>query len=301
MAMVAGAAMTVGIGSAIAAESGQDEPVEVVVAAADEGLVEQLLVLEGEVPAPLPTTAELAADGVDALLTGSFTSARSTFDQLESDLRALYVAADESTSPVGDAIASVTYGLLLERQALTVLEETDGSDEERPLDVSDARDDDGNAIDADGLYGRLAIGLDVLLEARAHQREGYGVLAGLPAAADENAVFRARHLELLDYEDGTEVQLREVASAASTQLLVEIERYDAPLGVAHSVGVTYVCVDREAYAALADADEVTRLAGSVEWPDADCREAARLAGLTLDEQVAVDPLLDGIETAVGTG
>lgn len=301
MAVVAGAALAAGIGSAIAAESGLDEPVELAVAGVDEQLVTQLLALESELPAPLPTTAELAADGVDALLTGSFTSARSTFDAVESDLRTLYVTADDAGTPVGDAVASVTFGLLLERQALTVLEETDLSDGTRPLDLSDARDDDGNAIDADGLMGRLHIGLDILFEARGLQRSGYAVLADVPVGVDENSVFAARHQELLAYEDGTEVELREVASSPAEQLLVEVSRFDAPTGVAHSVGVTYVCVDREAYTALADASDVQRVAGAIAWPDEDCREAARAAGLTLVEQVTGDPLLDGVETAVGTG
>ena len=195
----------------------------------------------------------------------------------------------------------MTHGLLLERQALLVLEETDGSEDVRPLDVSDARDEDGTAIDADGLYGRQVVALDILLGARAEQRAGYEALSTLPPGVDDQATFAARHLELLDYRDGTEVVLRDVASTESTQMLVEVERYTAPIGVAQAVGVTYVCVDRVAYSALADAPEIERLAGSIAMPDEECRAAARLAGLPLSEQVAVDPMLDGVETAVGAG
>lgn len=304
LATAAAVALTVGIGSAIAAE-GEPDAVEaadeLVVGAADEELVERLLVIEADLPAPLPSSAELAADGVDALLTGSFTSARSTFDSMEDQLRDLFVDADDATTEIGEAVASVAHGLLLERQGLLVLEETDQSDETRPLDVSDARDDDGNAIDADGYHGRQTTALRILLESRELQRAGYAVLRELPKGVDENGVLAARWVQLVDYRDGTEVQLRQVAATESEQLLVEVARYDAPLGVAQSLGVAYVCVDRVAYELLAEAPESERIAASITLPDEDCSETARLAGLPLSEQVAVDELLDGVETAVGTG
>lgn len=302
MAVVGVAALTVGIGSAIAAESdvaGDDEAL--VVSAADDELVQRLLALEPDLPEVLPSSATLADDGVDALLTGSFTSARSTFDAVEEQLRQLFIDADDASTGAGDAVSDVAYGLLLERQAMLVLEETDGSDSTRPLDVSDARDDAGNAIDADGPYGSLQTALEILLDGRELQRSGYEVLADLPAGVDENGVFGDRYAALLDYRDATEVTLREIASTDSVQLLVGIERYDAPIGVAHSLGVTYVCVDREAYLELDDATDVARIAGSIVQPDAACRDAARVAGLSLSEQVAVDELLDGVATAVGTG
>ena len=297
-----GAALLVGVaalGSAVAAEGDGDEAL--VVAATDEELVDALLALEDDIPAPLPSSASLAADGVDALLTGSFTSARSTFDALEEDLRALFIDADETPTAVGDAVSDVTRGLLMERQALLVLEETDRADDARPLDVSDARDDDGNAIDADGLYGRTITALDLLIDARELQRIGYSVLEDLPAGVDENGVLAARSAELITYRDQTEIQLRTIASTESEQMLVMVERFDAPIGIAHSLGVTYLCVDREAYFDLEEAPEAERIAGSVEPPDAACAEAAQMAGLSLTEQVATDALLDGVTTAVGTG
>lgn len=300
-AFVGVAVLTVGIGSAIAAESEpvtEDVPV-VAVGADDEELTARLLELEPQIPAPLPTSADLAEDGVDALLTGSFTSSRSTFDALEDDLRSLFVDGDDATTAVGDAVSAVAHGLLLERQAMLVLEETDASDQIRPLDVSDTRDDRDNAIDADGLYGREITALNILDEARELQVTGYDTLADLDVEGAD--VFADRYASLVSYEDGVGLQLREVAGRESEQLLVEIDRYDSPIGIAHSVGVTYVCVNREAYMELADAPVVERLTGSVEVPDADCRESARVAGLSLSEQVAVDELMDGVETAVGTG
>lgn len=300
VAVIGAGALAVGIGSALATE-GDDADETVVVTASDDELIERLLEIEEQLPPPLPSTVDLNRDNIDVQLAGSFSSARSTFDALEGDLRALFVDADEADSTVAEAIADVTFGLLTERQALTVLEETDPLDEARPLDATDARDDDDNAIDADGLYGRLQTGLDILLEARELQRAGYDVLADLPEGADDAGVFDDRLAALTAYRDTTGIRLRTIASQPTEQLFVVVERFEAPLGVAHVLGVTYVCVDREAYFALADASPVERIAGSVEPADAACTQAAQTAGLSLSEQVAVDDLLDGVETAVGTG
>lgn len=316
VAVAAAVALTAGIGSAIAAESDgepvvpEDEAVagdaeegvgdeDVPVAAGDEALVERLLEIEPDLPAPLPSAVERSSDLVDGMLTGSFTSSRSTLDSLQDQLRGLYVDGEEAGTAIGGAVSQVAHGLLLERQAMVILEDTDATTETRPLDLSDARDDDGNAIDADGLHGWETAGLEILFDARDLQHDGYETLSLAEVAGRE--VFADRAAQLVADRDGTGIALREVAAADSGQMLLEVERYDAPVGVAHARGVTFVCVDRKQYASLQGEPPSVRVAASVEVPDQACRDAARLAGLPLSEQILVDPLMEGVETEVGTG
>lgn len=263
------------VGIAVAAEGGADT---VAVAADDGAIVAELLRLEVEVPEQLPTAATLVEADADVSLAGSFASTRSEFDRIEADLRALYVASDSAQTAVGDAIALVTSGLLEERQGLLVLEAVDTVADARPIDASDARDDAGVAIDADGLAGQTQLGISILLDARAQQLDGYAVLRDLDAELDPSEVFDGRYLELQEYGDTVGSTLRLAAGERSAQLLVPSTRFEAPVGVAPAVSVTYVCVDRDDYLALADLPAEERIAGSLEVePDEECAEAARRA------------------------
>ncbi len=301
VSFVGAAALLAALGSAMAAES-DDDTTELALAAGDELLVERLLVLEQDVPEPLPSAVELATGDTDTRIVGSFTSSRSSFDAIEEPLRQLFVDADEVKSEAGVAVAAVARGLLLEHQAMMVLEASDGAADPRPIDSSDTRDEDGVALDADGLVGRQMTGLRLVLDAREAQLLGYEVLAELPAATDERGLFRARATTLRAYRADVGTKIEIAAGVAPEQMLLPVTRYDSPLGVAIAVGATYVCVDREAYLALNDATEAERLAGSVaEVPDPACEEAARRAGLDLATQIASDPTLDGVETAVTGG
>lgn len=282
--LVAVAALLAALGSAIAAE-GDGDGDEVAVTGADQALVDGLLALQDDLPELVPTAAQLAANEIDPVLLGSFTTARSTLDRLEDDIRALFIDGDAAGTAVGDAVAAVAQGLLIERQAHIVLEQGDGSTNPRPLDSSNARDDDGIAIDADGLLGLETTGIDLLLQARDLQRAGYEVLATVEAA---DAAFADRLAELRAYEDEVAVTLRIVTSADTDELLVPATRWDAPIGVARATSVTYVCVDRAAYLALADLPMVERIAASVEEvPSQECADIARRAGLSLEDQQAL--------------
>lgn len=282
--LVAVAALLAALGSAIAAE-GDGDGDDIAVTGADQALVDGLLALQDDLPELVPTAAQLAANEIDPVLLGSFTTARSTLDRLEDDIRALFIDGDAAGTAVGDAVAAVAQGLLIERQAHIVLEQGDGSTNPRPLDSSNARDDDGIAIDADGLLGLETTGIDLLLQARDLQRAGYEVLATVEAA---DAAFADRLAELRAYEDEVAVTLRVVTSADTDELLVPATRWDAPIGVARATSVTYVCVDRAAYLALADLPMEERIAASVEEvPSQECADIARRAGLSLEDQQAL--------------
>lgn len=289
--LLAVAALVAALGSAIAAE-GDGDGDDVAVTGNDQVLVDGLLALQDDLPPLVPTEAQLAANQLDPVLLGSFTSARSTLDRLEDDIRQLFIDGDAATTAVGDAVAGVARGLLIERQAYIVLEQSDGSTNPRPLDSSNARDEDGIAIDADGLLGLESVGIELLIQARDLQRAGYEVLVELEAA---DAAFADRLAELRDYEDEVAVTLRIAASMSTDELLVPVDRYDAPVGVARAVSVTYACVDREAYMALADLPEPERIAASIEEePGEECASIARRAGLSLEDQQA---LQEGAATA----
>jgi hypothetical protein len=296
---LAGAVLLTGaIGVAFAAESGGDGN-GVLVTAEDDLLVGRLLELESGVPKPLPSEVLVASSGADVRLVGSFTSARAQLDGIEDELRQLFVDAEVVRTDVGIAIADVTRGLLLEREALLVLEAAAGATDARPTDGSDARDTDGVAVDADGLVGLQITGMQLALDARSTQRDGYAVLAAL---ADHGPAFEARLRELASYSADVEPDLITASGRSSTQMLVPIARYDAPLGVAVAVGVSYACVDRDAYEALATATPTEQLVGSiVANPDPACADVARRAGLDLTQQIAEDQTLTGVVTAVTNG
>lgn len=278
------AGLVVALGSAIAAE-GDGDADEVAVTGGDQELIDGLLALHGELPELVPTEADIAANELDPVLLGSFTTARSTLDRLEDDIRQLFIAGDAANTAVGDAVASVGRGLLIERQALIVLEESDGSTNPRPLDSSNARTEDGVALDADGLFGLETVGIDLLIQARDLQRLGYDVLADVEGA---DTALGERLQELLTYEDEVGITLRVVTSASSDELLVPVDRYDAPIGVPRALSVTYACVDRFRYLELADLPMAERIAASVEEvPSQECADIARRAGLSLEDQEAL--------------
>jgi len=279
--LLAALGMVAVLGSALAADGDGDA---IAVTGDDQALMDRLVAIQGDLPDLLPTEADIAANQLDPVLLGSFTSARSTFDRLEDDIRQLFIDGDEAGTAVGDAVAGVARGLLIERQAYLVLEESDGSTNPRPLDSSNARTEDGLAIDADGLLGLESVGIDLLIEARDLQRAGYEVLGDVEAA---DPSFAARLAELQAYQDEVEVTLRVAASRATDELLVPAGRYDAPIGVPRAVSVSYVCVDREQYRELADLPQAERVAASLtDPPSAECSDLARRAGLSLEDQQA---------------
>lgn len=299
IALAGVAALAAMIGSAFAAEG---DAAASAPSGGEAAFIDRLLDLEAARPELLPTAVEDAETSDDPRLIGSFTSARSTFDDIEDELRQLFVDSESVRTEVAMAVNTVTFGLLLEHQALEILEQAQDSTNPRPLDSSDLRDDDGVAIDADGLEGQRTIGINLLLDARAVQLAGYRVLGDPDVAGVDQFQFEVRLLELEAYADVVEPDLIAAAGRQYEQMLVPVTRYDAPLGVGYAVGVSYVCVDREAYLLLADASDAERIAGSLaETPDPDCEAAARRAGLELEQQVAADPSLDGVKTAVSGG
>lgn len=282
--LLVAAGLVAALTGAIAAE-GDGDGDAIAATEADLALADRLLELQDDLPPLVPTEADLAANQLDPVLLGSFTSARSTLDRLEDEIRQLYIDGDDAGTAVGDAVAAVTRGLLIERQAHLVLEESDGSTNPRPLDSSDARNEDGLAIDADGLLGLESVGIELLLEARDLQRAGYEVLEELEGA---DSRFAAKLDELQTYEDTVAVTMRVAASEFADELLVPVDRYDAPIGVPRAVSVTYVCVDREQYLALADLSRAERIAGSLKEPaTGECTDIARRAGLSLADQQAL--------------
>lgn len=288
--LLVAAGLVVALGSAIAAEGDGDD---IAVGAGDQELMDSLSALHDQLPPLVPTEASLAANELDPILIGSFTSARSTLDQLEDDIRQLFIDGDEADTAAGDAVASVARGLLIERQALLVLEESDGSTNPRPLDSSNARNDEDIAIDADGLLGLESVGIDLLVQARDLQRLGYEVLEDVEGS---DPVFAERLNELLTYENEVGSTLRVVTSASTDELLVPTDRYDAPIGVARAMSVTYVCVDRLRYLELADLPMAERVAASVEeFPSQECTDIARRAGLSLEDQQALQDAGDSDE------
>ena len=279
---------------ALAAEGDGDQVDPVAVSDADQVLLDRLVALHEDLPGLIPADADFAANLLDPVLLGSFTTARSTLDRLEDDVRGLFVDGDAAGTAVGDAVAEVARGLLVERQALLVLERGDGSTNPRPLDASNARNAEGIAIDADGLLGLETTGIDLLLQARSTQRAGYDVLV---TVEDVDPAILNRQVALVAYEERVTPTLWLLTSEPGDELLVPVDRYDAPVGVARATSVTYACVDRAAYLSLTDLPDAERIAAAtLAEPTPSCSDIARRAGLSLADQQA---LVEGLATSDG--
>lgn len=274
--LLATAAAAAAIGIATAQDEG--EATDVTATGADVQLVERLLELEADLPPQVPDEVLVDEEEADASLDGAFGEARISFDAIEGELRQLFVEADDANTAVGDAVASVTSGLLLERQAVIALEEADDLDVARPVDSSDATNAAGLAIDADDPTGLTLIGVDLLLDARLRQLVGYDVLRLLDDQ-DPSGVFDERFDEVDAYDDSVDPLLRAAVGLPSDQLVVAVDRFDAPVGEARATASQYVCVDRAVYleAIAAGQDTATATVAAAVEPDDACEAALEVA------------------------
>jgi hypothetical protein len=265
--LLAGAAAVAAIGVASAQDDGADaEAPPLTAEGADAELLDRLLDIEADRPPFAPDAVLVDPEVADATLDGAFGEARIALDALEGELQTLFVDADDAGTPTGAAIALVTNGLLLEREAVTVLEEADDLDVARPVDSSDATDANGLAIDADDPTGTTLVGVDLLLDARLRQLSGYLLLADL------DDLLADRYDTLEDYALEVDPLLREAVGLPADQLVVTVDRFDAPVGQARAAAASFVCVNRTVYLAAisngSTTQEATALAATE--PDDGC-------------------------------
>lgn len=247
--LLAGAAAVAAIGAANAQDGATEAPpaeeaAPLATEGADGELVDRLLEVQAELPPSVPSEVIVPEDDADARITGDFGEARIAFDALEGELQSLFVDAEDAGTPTGSTVAAVASGLLLEREAVAVLEQADDLDVARPIDASDSRDANELAIDADDPAGKDLVGVRLLLDARLRQ------LAGIAPLAEADPAFADRLDELATFADTLDPQLRDAVGIPNDQLLVTVDRFDAPPGQARATASSYVCVDRVAYLLL---------------------------------------------------
>lgn len=222
------------------------------VTAADQQLLDTLLEVETERPPFVPDVVDVDDEVTAVTIDAAFGEARIGFDAIQGQLQMLFVDGEDAGTATGLAVSSVANGLLLEREAVTVLEEADELDIERPVDSSDTRDENDLALDADEPTGVREFGIRLLLDARLLQYVGYVQLAEL------DPVFADRLETILDYADTVDPVLRDAAGLPADQLIVTVDRFDAPVGEARATATSYVCVNRSVYEAA------TALGASIE-------------------------------------
>lgn len=213
----------------------------------DAALLGRLDALEPQLPAELaPTTVAIDPEATWGSFEGDVTGAAATLGTLERDLLGLYVDADDSDTPVADAVADVARGWLDLHQAYEQLAVWEAADLEFPLEADDA---DGIATDADELAGRAETGLRIVLDAAQRQLSGYVALRELGAAepaAQQRIDARAAASEAFDAD--VRPVIGELLAIRSTAILVPVERFEssAPGVEARARTMTVTCIDRQA-------------------------------------------------------
>lgn len=253
----------------------------------DEELVDRLVEIERSLPALPPDDVVIAEDRTWADLVGDFTGAEVGLATLEDDTRTLFAQADDTGGDVGDAVAAATRAILTLHEAYEHLADWESHDLAFPLGTVDG---DGVSTGADELMAQAALGLDLVLRARALQLPAYEVLASTPAAdADEKSLFEAQ----LAWVEAFDVELRPLILAArsddTSQVAVVVSRFDtvAPGSEPRARSVTVTCVDRAAYEAAFESGDESDLeellatvdpAVSADCPDLPAENAAQPGG-----------------------
>lgn len=265
--LLAGATAIAAMNVANAQEAffGQDEaaiPADEVTSA-DQELLDALLDVEADRPPFVPEDVTSEDDVADATIDAPFGESRIAFDAIEGQLLTLFIDGEDAGTTTGLAVSAVANGLLLEREAVQVLEEADDLDAARDVDSSDERDENGLAIDADDPTGTTLVGVDLLLQARVRQLLGYTQLV------DIDPVFADRFETTLDYVLEVDPLLRRAVGLPDDQLVVTLDRFDAPVGEARATAASYLCVDRTTYQALTAGGATPEEAAAIAFNAAD--------------------------------
>jgi len=232
----------VGVGGAIAQQDEEsaapaEDPTE---------LVERLGDLEVALPETiLPTTVTIDPEQTGGEFDGDAAGLQATLDTVEDDLRQLFIAADDSDGEVADAVSLIARGWLDIWHGAAYLAEADAHDLAFPLDTETEQ---GVATGADDLRGKVAAGLELILQGRDRHRDGYTVLREqAPAEAAVQARFDARAAAAEDFDTDLRPELLVLLSQRSTSVLVAVDRFDTDLpGVEpRATSTSYVCIDRD--------------------------------------------------------
>jgi hypothetical protein len=258
--MIAGAVGTVvalGAAGAVGLTALQEAP-------GDEELIDRLVALESDVPPLPPSDVVIDPEQTWAEFEGDFTGANVALDTIADEARALYIDAEEGSTPVAAAVADVARSLLVMRQGYASLAEWETHDLAFPLD---AADDAGVSAGADELYGEAEVGLTLLLEARARALPAYAVLRDAEAADDsERTLLEQRYRDAVAFDATLRPRLHLALSLEPTQVMVTASRFvtSAPGIEPRARVMQVICIDREAYLAAEEPAEVDALVAALD-------------------------------------
>jgi hypothetical protein len=245
------AAAMLGVTSAGAQQDEDDAPEAAPQGTDPATLLERLDALDLELPGTTPPVdVEVGPETTWGTLEGDPGSVRAVLETLESDLRRLFVDADDADGPVADAIATVARGWLDVWQGTAALATWETHDLAFPREAVDAA---GIATGADELYGQAEKGLELVLLGRGRHLEGYGALVELAEATpDAQARIDVRASEAAAFDEEIRPRLALLLSRSSTGVLVAVERFEtsAPGVEPRATSLELVCVDRALFETL---------------------------------------------------
>ncbi|MFA9445232.1 hypothetical protein [Egicoccus sp. AB-alg6-2] len=215
-------------------------------------LLAELGELEAALPQdPAPSGVEFDDSATWGRLEGDAGATRAVLDPLEPRLRRLFVAADDTDTELGAAVALVARGWLDVWSGLGPLAAWEAHDLEFPNDTDDP---DGVATGADELRGAAERGLEQVLVGRGRLHTGYTQLRALgPAEPDLQVALDLRAAAADDFDAEVRPLVLKLLSQATPTVLVTTERFatTSPGSQARARSSTVVCVDREALASAA--------------------------------------------------
>lgn len=266
------AALAVGALASVTVAGAQDDDEPEAGGATPEALIDRLVELERELPPLPPDDVVLDDETTWGEIQGDFFSARTDLELLEDRARQLFVDADDADGATAEAVAAVARGYLELQQGYRYLADYEGYDLALPVNETDT---DDVATGADDAAGLAETGLSLVITARVRAIEGYDVLRDDSAADDtEKSLFDASFQATETFLEETRPQLHELLSRPTVGLLVVIDRFDPPPGIAHAKDMTVVCLDRDRYPSEAESLEdalVQLLSEGLEPTDAiDC-------------------------------
>ncbi len=261
MSIAAGAvaaAVAFGVGGAIAEDGDQ-------VGSAPEALLERLAELEADLPEDIaPTGVTLDAETSFGVFDGDLTSQRAVLDTLESDLRTLFIDADDADGEAASAVGLIAQGWLDVWSGSAAMGAAESNDLAFPLT---ATDDMGVSAGADVLRGSTETGLQLILQGQARHLEGYGLLRELNAAEPPaQALFDDRSRQARTFDQEVRPDLVTALSEPSPSILVPADRFvtDAPGVRSRATSMSLMCVDRVLYETAMDLSEDEREAALAE-------------------------------------
>lgn len=230
-ACLAGALAVVGTG--VAGLAAQDDP---------QDLVARLAEIDQGLPELPPPDVVLSDDVAWGSFPGSYGGAGVALESVADPLQRLFEDASAAETPVADAVADATRGLLSLGQSYGLLARWEEADLEFPVAGTD---DQQTATGADARYGTAEVGFRLLLEANQRWLAATRALLASEGLTDpQRETLSQRLVRLEEFDRDVRPDLRRALSLDVAHEVLPVERFGSPApGVeARARSLTLSCV-----------------------------------------------------------